>query len=105
VWSERVSFISEVTDEMIAQERRKARELRSSQWWKNQKGKGVCYYCKERVHPSELTMDHVVPVVRGGKSKKGNVVPSCKDCNNKKKHLLPVEWDEYLHSLNEDQIL
>ncbi|MBE9535749.1 MAG: HNH endonuclease [Proteobacteria bacterium] len=97
-----MSFISEVTDEVIAQERRKARELRSSQWWKNQKGKGFCYYCKGKVHPSELTMDHVVPVIRGGKSKKGNVVPCCKDCNNKKKHLLPVEWDDHLKSLEKD---
>ena len=43
-------------------------------------------------------MDHIVPVIRGGKSSKGNVVPSCKECNNKKKHLLPIEWEEYLTS-------
>jgi len=41
-------------------------------------------------------MDHVVPVVRGGKSSRGNLVPACKECNSRKKYLLPVEWDEYL---------
>ncbi len=41
-------------------------------------------------------MDHVVPLVRGGRSTKGNVVPCCKDCNSKKKYLLPVEWVDYL---------
>jgi 5-methylcytosine-specific restriction endonuclease McrA len=41
-------------------------------------------------------MDHIVPLIRGGKSTKGNLVPACKDCNNKKKYLLPVEWKEYM---------
>jgi 5-methylcytosine-specific restriction endonuclease McrA len=93
-------FISEVTEEEIARERSRARELRASQWWKNQKGRGVCYYCRGKHHPSELTMDHIVPVIRGGKSVKGNVVPCCKECNSKKKHMLPLEWEEYLGSLS-----
>jgi 5-methylcytosine-specific restriction endonuclease McrA len=44
-------------------------------------------------------MDHVVPLIRGGRSRRGNVVPACKECNNKKKSLLPVEWEEYLRLL------
>jgi len=44
-------------------------------------------------------MDHVVPLTRGGKSTKGNLVPACKACNSKKKYLLPIEWDEYLKGL------
>ena len=47
-------------------------------------------------------MDHIVPVIRGGKSTRGNVVPACKECNNKKKHLLPIEWEEYLTTLSGD---
>jgi len=78
-------------DEHIRRERRKAQELRHSQWWKNELGKGVCYYCKKRFHPRELTMDHIVPVIRGGFSRKGNVVPCCKECNTRKKYYLPVE--------------
>ncbi len=46
-------------------------------------------------------MDHIVPVSRGGMSTKGNVVPSCKPCNTKKKQLLPMEWDQYLKSISE----
>jgi len=26
-------------------------------------------------------------------------VPACKDCNSKKKSMVPVEWQEYLGSL------
>jgi 5-methylcytosine-specific restriction endonuclease McrA len=49
--------------------------------------------------PEELTLDHLVPVIRGGKSSRGNVVPACKECNNRKKYLLPLEWDEYMQNM------
>ncbi|MDE0788643.1 MAG: HNH endonuclease signature motif containing protein, partial [SAR324 cluster bacterium] len=45
---------------------------------------------------TKLTMDHVVPLARGGRSIKSNLVPCCKSCNNQKKNLLPIEWKEYL---------
>ena len=80
----------------IKAERRKARELRGSQWWKRRCAKGVCHYCGQPTPPKELTMDHIVPIARGGKSTKGNTVPACKACNNKKKQLLPMEWEAYL---------
>lgn len=44
-------------------------------------------------------MDHIVPLSRGGRSVKGNVVPACKTCNSKKKELLPMEWDAYLSGI------
>ncbi len=75
----------------ITKEREKARALRASPWWKQQLAQGKCHYCGGTFAPEELTMDHVIPVARGGKSEKGNVVPACKDCNNKKKYLMPVE--------------
>jgi 5-methylcytosine-specific restriction endonuclease McrA len=96
-------FISDVTEEELKRERAKSRELRNSQWWKRRLSEGRCYYCGKEFSPGELSMDHVVPLIRGGKSTKGNVVPACKVCNNKKKHLLPSEWDEYLEHLREDE--
>ncbi len=95
-------FISYVTDEEIRRERMKARELRQSQWWKRKRATGVCFYCGKRVNPKDLTMDHIVPMVRGGRSTKSNVVPVCKECNDRKKYLLPIEWDEYLERLKEE---
>ncbi len=83
-------------------EREKARDLRASQWWKRCLAKGLCEYCGQSVAPSELTMDHLIPVSRGGKTTKGNVVPACKECNNKKKHLLPMEWDQYLEAVTRE---
>lgn len=75
----------------IKREREKARELRGTNWWKQKLAQGVCHYCENKFQPGELTMDHLVPVGRGGKSTKGNIVVCCKDCNSKKAHKTPVE--------------
>ena len=88
----------------IKKERAKARELRQSEWWKRRIAKGICHWCEQAFKPAELTMDHVVPVARGGKSTKGNVVPSCKACNTKKKQMLPMEWEEYLDGVRGSKI-
>ena len=89
-------FAYDLSGDDLKRERRKARELRESQWWKRRLAKGICHYCDRCFPPKSLTMDHIVPISRGGKSTKGNVVPCCKECNNAKKQLLPIEWDTYL---------
>jgi len=88
-----------VDDAHIKREKAKAREIRESQWWKRKRATGICYYCGGKFKAMELTMDHLVPIVRGGRSVPGNLVPACKECNNKKKYLLPMEWEEYLNTL------
>ena len=75
----------------VKRERAKAKELRKSAWWKQQCAKGICYYCGETFEASALTMDHILPVVRGGKSVKSNCVPCCKSCNSNKKYMTPAE--------------
>jgi len=90
-----------VSDDEIRKEKEKARSLRRTHWWNNKIQKGICYYCNREVGRDQLTMDHVVPLSRGGKSKKGNIVAACKECNNKKKYLLPLEWESYLRNLDQ----
>ncbi len=92
-------FMTDVSEQQVRQEKEKAREMRRSRWWSERVGRGICHYCGRKFPPAELTMDHVVPIVRGGKSTKGNLVPACKECNNRKKYLLPVEWEEYLNTM------
>jgi 5-methylcytosine-specific restriction protein A len=48
-------------------------------------------------------MDHVVPLGRGGRSVRGNVVAACKVCNTRKRSAIPVEWGEYLRDLAADE--
>ncbi len=89
----------DVDESQIRQEREKARTLRQQHWWKNRIAKGTCHYCGRAVAPRDLTLDHIVPLARGGRSTKNNCVPACKECNNRKKNLLPMEWEEYLQHL------
>lgn len=96
-------FVSDVSEQQLKAERAKARELRGSRWWKTRVARGLCHYCGGTFPPAELTMDHLVPVIRGGRSTRGNVVPACRDCNAKKKYLLPMEWDAYLDTLRKPE--
>ncbi len=90
-------------EEHIKREKAKARKLRKTKWWRKKIAKGICYYCGRKVPPQELTMDHKIPLSRGGTSDRFNIVPACKECNNKKKYLLPWEWEEYVKKLKEEK--
>ena len=92
-----MSYYESATESHKKKEREKARKLRQSHWWKQKLSQGVCHYCEQNFAKEELTMDHKVPIARGGKSTKGNVVVACKDCNTQKKHLTPAE--QILNSL------
>ena len=84
-------FLVDVSEAQIRRERQKARDLRASHWWKRKRAAGVCHHCGAKCPPANLTMDHLIPIIRGGKSTKGNLVPSCKKCNSERKHRLPFE--------------
>jgi 5-methylcytosine-specific restriction enzyme A len=72
-------------------EREKARALRRTQWWQGLLQAGRCHYCGTEVGRQALTVDHIVPLARGGRSTRGNMVPACKPCNSAKKWQTPVE--------------
>lgn len=46
--------------------------------------RNVCQYCGQKFHPSILTLDHIVPSSKGGKSTWENLVACCGPCNRKK---------------------
>lgn len=43
-----------------------------------------CQYCGVHFPKSQLTLDHVIPVVQGGRKSWENIVTSCKPCNQRK---------------------
>lgn len=51
----------------------------------------ACRYCRSKEH---LTIDHVLPVSKGGKFTWSNCVTACRDCNMKKgsKTLAQIGW-------------
>ena len=94
-------FYAPIEPEVLKRERARARELRASQWWKRRIADGTCYYCRRQVGIRALSMDHLVPLGRGGRSVRGNVVPACKACNSRKQAMLPVEWTDYVRALGD----
>src|SRR5215207_9416700 len=46
---------------------------------------GRCHYCQEALHPlRDFTVDHVIPVARGGSDDRSNLVAACRRCNSSK---------------------
>lgn len=50
-----------------------------------------CQYCGRELRPYTTTVDHLLPVSRGGKREWLNVVAACKPCNGKKDNRTPDE--------------
>ncbi len=95
-WEDEYDSLEGVPAAVLRREKERARWLRRSRWWQQKIAAGVCHYCGRHVGPAKLTMDHVVPLARGGKSTKANCVPCCKDCNTRKKTALLFEWPDYM---------
>lgn len=45
-----------------------------------------CQYCGYRFSHKSLTVDHVIPRAKGGKTSYDNLVAACKPCNTRKGH-------------------
>ena len=45
---------------------------------------GVCRYCNNCVGVNELTIDHIIPLNKGGENTIKNITPACIICNEKK---------------------
>jgi len=50
-----------------------------------------CQYCGYSFSVKKLTLDHVVPRARGGRTVWTNIITACKDCNVKKADRTPNE--------------
>lgn len=59
----------------------------------------TCQYCGDQPTKAGLTLDHILPRARGGKSDWANVVTACIPCNQKKGGRTPSEAGMLLLSL------
>jgi len=48
-----------------------------------------CFYCQS---PKSGTIDHVMPLSKGGRHSIGNLLPACMPCNQSKRASLLIEW-------------
>jgi 5-methylcytosine-specific restriction endonuclease McrA len=51
----------------------------------------ICQYCGEHFPRGELSLDHVVPISRGGRTTWSNVICCCVECNKRKGGRIPKE--------------
>ena len=51
-----------------------------------------CVYCGTSLGFENATLDHVIPLSRGGDHAPGNLVAACRACNQLKGSLLPAEF-------------
>lgn len=56
------------------------------------KGDLSCIWCKRRLGPLTLTVDHLVPVSKGGRNTPENLAPACGKCNH---HRGDIDADDY----------
>lgn len=68
----------------IKKEKAKVKSAKKSRWWQQKCAQGLCHYCGQKFSVQDLTMDHVVPLARGGTTTPGNTVPACQSCNKAK---------------------
>lgn len=48
-----------------------------------------CFYCGKR---DKMTVDHAVPLCRGGTDDISNILPCCRSCNSRKRHRTVTEF-------------
>ena len=48
-----------------------------------------CSFCKTK---EDITLDHIIPISRGGRHSIGNLQPLCRTCNSSKKDKTIMEW-------------
>jgi hypothetical protein len=56
-----------------------------------QRDRHVCAYCSNRFDERDLTVEHIVPLSRGGRQTWMNVVTACRGCNSRKGNRTPEE--------------
>jgi 5-methylcytosine-specific restriction endonuclease McrA len=81
----------------VKNENRRAREMGapgsfSDRDWLRlvERHRGRCTFCNAQ--PDRLTVEHVIPLSRGGSNWIGNILPACRSCNSSKNDSLLVEW-------------
>ena len=57
----------------------------------------TCVYCGATEH---LTLDHVIPLVRGGPHREDNLAVACMSYNCSKQDKLPIEWLGWIYTKN-----
>lgn len=65
---------------------------------------GLCAYCGQHRNIKYMTVDHIIPLSRGGTDSLGNLQCTCKKCNGLKEDMLPNEFTLFIRNMLENSI-
>lgn len=60
---------------------------------------GLCAYCGHHRNIKYMTVDHIIPLSKGGKDEEWNLQCVCKKCNGLKSNMLPGEFTIFLYRM------
>lgn len=66
-----------------------------SKWQVFRKTRGRCIYCElefSDIHDPRFTLEHLIPISRGGHDDLSNVFPCCKKCNTSRGSMELNKW-------------
>lgn len=59
------------------------------------KSKSRCSHCGKILDRTTMTMDHYIPISKGGSNDLSNIIPLCHDCNQEKSNKIVYPFDYY----------
>tara|TARA_B100000902_G_C27180580_1_gene848716 strand:+ start:228 stop:758 length:531 start_codon:yes stop_codon:yes gene_type:complete len=86
-WETRVPAVIMLKDYL-----RRTKKVRFSRHNMHLRDMYTCQYCMELFPKSQLTLDHVLPLSKGGKTTWENSVSACTPCNSRKGNKVGKQW-------------
>src|SRR5439155_10228627 len=91
VWTPRFAILVPRVIRLVTYDKVPRREVKFSRRNILARDENRCQYCGKRLPTTQLSLDHVTPKSRGGKSTWTNVVAACNPCNTRKGGRMPWE--------------
>ena len=60
---------------------------------------GKCAYCGRHRNIKYMTIDHIIPISKGGTDDMSNLQCTCKACNNLKEDMFPSEFTDFIRHI------
>lgn len=65
---------------------------------------GLCAYCGQHRNIKYMTVDHIIPLSKGGTDSIENLQCTCKMCNRLKSDMLPSEFTAFVRCILENSM-
>lgn len=69
--------------------------------WKELYSANNCYYCGKKIEGRDKTVDHKIPISKGGTNARENLVMCCQSCNSHKNNRTESEYYEWRNNHHE----